>query len=128
MLQALLFSPSSSRPRAVVLVLAGLGVGTWGEMADAPLNENVFYHHGDPLCRGLSFCRPDSDPLVYLCRGRGPCPCPYPCRRCTVICCGWTFVHCAWSATETGAKSGEIVLPVYWRSLENTIYPCGPWL
>lgn len=56
-------------------------------------------------CHGRGLCR---DTCLYLCLY----PCPCPARHRTGICC-WALGHCAWSATETEVKSGEMVLPVY---------------
>lgn len=95
------------------------------------------------VCRrgSLSFCHLGTyrhDTYPYPCPFRGLylclypylyhvlCLCPYLCRRRTSIC--QIFGYCAWLATVTGVKSGEMALPSYLVLQENTIYPCEPLL
>ena len=68
-------------------------------------------HHVDPY----------PYPCLCLCRVRAPCLGPG--RRRIEI---WGAFDCAWSATETAVKSGEMVLPSYVVCPASRICPDVP--
>jgi len=91
---------------------------------------HLFCRHVRHLCRSPAFCRRDTDrhdagPYLYLCLCPLACPNLFLCRRRILTC--WAFGYCAWSATETGVKNGEMVLPVYLKYLGRTTCPFGPF-